>query len=238
MARSSSPAPASGGRPTRSSRAWEPDGAADATFGTNGVVLLSPPPGSSWMTPIQLETHADGSLLVVGILYNGFVLARIGASGMLDSGFGSGGMLVVQDTAAFHGNAEAGAIRVATQADGRILVITDASANGIFALRFRRFLAQGTPDTSFGTYGERLLGNLPPDFAFGTSSLAVAEATGGFTLAARATFQGGTYLLLRVTGDGASTPASAAPASSPATTWAIRAMRRRNWRARRPTATC
>ncbi|MBK7472214.1 MAG: hypothetical protein IPI73_18005 [Betaproteobacteria bacterium] len=182
---------------------FETGGAADTAFGTNGAVLLSPPASYSWMTPIQLETHADGSLLVVGILYNGFVLARIGAGGELDSGFGSGGMLVVQDTDAFHGNAEAGAIRVATQPDGKILVVTDASANGVFALRFRRFLAQGTPDTSFGTNGERLLGNLPPDFAFATSNLAVAEAAGGFTLAARATFQGGTYLLLRVTGDGA-----------------------------------
>ena len=182
---------------------FETGGAADTAFGTNGAVLLSPPAGYSWMTPIQLETHNDGSLLMVGILYNGFVLARIGAGGELDTGFGSGGMLVVHDTDAFHGNAEAGAIRVATQPDGRILVVTDASASGVFALRFRRFLAQGTPDTSFGANGERLLGNLPPDFAFGTSNLAVAEAAGGFTLAARASFQGGTYLLLRVTGDGA-----------------------------------
>lgn len=179
------------------------DGAPDAGFGTNGAVLLSPPAGYSWMTPIQLDIQTDGSLLMVGVLYNGFVLARINASGVLDTGFGSGGVVVVHDTDAFHGNGDAGAIRLATQPDGKILVVTDASATGIFALRFRRFLAQGTSDTSFGTNGERLLGNLPPDFAFGTSNLAVAEPAGGFTLAAQATFQGGTYLLLRVTGDGA-----------------------------------
>ena len=182
------------------------DGVPDATFGANGVALFGPPPGSQWTTPIQLDIQSDGSVLVVGILSSGFALTRLTAGGMLDTGFGSGGMVKVSDTDAFHGNDAVAAIRVATQADGKILAITDASANGSFALRIRRFLSNGTPDSGFGTNGAILLGNLPPNFAFGTSLLAVAEPAGGFTLAARASFAGGTYLLLRVTGNGALDP--------------------------------
>jgi uncharacterized delta-60 repeat protein len=182
------------------------DGAPDAGFGVNGAALLAPPPGSFWTTPIQLDLQSDGSVLVVGILSSGFVITRLTAGGVLDTSFGSGGMVVVRDTDAFHGGDTVAAIRVATQPDGKVLVVTDASAIGVFMLRFRRFLPQGTPDPAFGTNGARLLANLPPNFAFGASTLAVAEPTGGFTLAARATFQGGTYLLLRVTGDGALDP--------------------------------
>lgn len=178
------------------------DGAPDAGFGVNGAALLAPPPGFFWTTPIQLDIQSDGSVLAVGILYNGFVITRLSAGGVLDTGFGTGGMVVVGDTDAFRGSDSVAAIRVATQPDGKVLVVTDASANGVFMLRFRRFLPQGTPDPAFGPNGTRLLDNLPPNFAFGTSTLAVAEPAGGFTLAARASFQGGTYLLLRVTGNG------------------------------------
>ena len=179
------------------------DGTPDPEFGTSGTVLTPPPPTYFWTTPIQVTPQADGSLFVVGILYNGFVLTRIAPGGVLDSTFGTGGMLVVTDNDAFKGRSSDGSIRLAVQPDGKVLVVTDASANGVFMLRFRRFLQNGVIDTSFGSGGERLLGNLPGDFVFMSANLAVAEPGGGFTLAALPTFSGGTYLLLRVTANGA-----------------------------------
>jgi uncharacterized delta-60 repeat protein len=185
---------------------FEANGAPDTTFGVNGCALLALPEGYFWSSPIQIEVRSDGSLLLVGILYNGFVLTRLTASGVLDTSFGTGGMVVVTDAGAFRANEATAPIRAATQADGKVLVVTDASSQGNFALRFRRFLAQGAADTAFGANGERVLANLPPNFALGTHNLAVTEPAGGFTLAANATFTGGTYLLLRVNGEGALDP--------------------------------
>src|SRR4051812_45529872 len=96
------------------------DGTPDPEFGANGTLLTPPPPTFFWMTPIQVAPQADGSLFVVGILYNSFVLIRVTAGGALDTAFGSGGMLVVNDTDAFRGRSSDASIRLAVQSDGKL----------------------------------------------------------------------------------------------------------------------
>ena len=87
-------------------------GTLDPTFGNSGTTLLSLPPSYFWMAPVQIEPMADGGVLVVSTLYNGFVLTRLTTLGIPDSSFGSGGSVVVDDAAVNKGNQDTAAIKV------------------------------------------------------------------------------------------------------------------------------
>ena len=169
------------------------DGTLDVSFGTTGTLLLAPPTGSYWLEPVQIEPQADGSVILLATVYDGFVLARITASGTLDASFGNAGLVLINDIAS---------VRFSVQPDGNIMVVTDATQGASFALHVRRFLPNGAVDMSFGTSGDSMLTALPPDFTFQSTNLAHGTSDGGMTLAALPTIQGGTYLLLHITANG------------------------------------
>jgi uncharacterized delta-60 repeat protein len=83
-----------------------------------------------------IAVQADGKVLVVGSSFhgpNGFLLARLTAAGVLDSGFGTNGVVV----SAIGANGQSLADTVLIQPDGKILVIgtaTDAAGNGDLAV--------------------------------------------------------------------------------------------------------
>ena len=105
------------------------DGTLDAGFGTGGRVFTDF--GSDVDQAATVALQGDGKIVVAGWSQSdpgdpssaAFALARYGADGSLDAGFGSGGLV----TTDFGGRDAAGA--VAVQADGNIVVAGDTRAN-------------------------------------------------------------------------------------------------------------
>jgi uncharacterized delta-60 repeat protein len=149
------------------------DGSLDATFGDNGVALTDVP-GSELPMANSVVLLADGDILVAGegtftqstggrgrnrgtATSQGAILLRYDSDGTLDSGFGSGGILVDD----FSTDNDAITIRgLGVQSSGRIVV---AGRRGFL----RRYFADGTLDTGFGTVnaaaGDVYLGGLAID---------------------------------------------------------------------------
>jgi uncharacterized delta-60 repeat protein len=120
----------------------QPNGALDATFGSQGKVFNT----ISSATAIALQ--ADGKLLVLGSR----TLSRYNSDGSLDTAFGSGGKADI----VMKGGGLDAMIALAVQADGKIVVAGFSSLptefNDDFALQ--RFNPDGTLDTAFGSGGK------------------------------------------------------------------------------------
>ena len=197
-------------------------GSLDPTFGSNGIATT---PGTS-LAAAALQS--DGKIVVVGSGSNGPTVRRYHTNGTLDSTFGTGGQVTLN-------NDDSGpAFATAIQRDGKILVAApDDLRLGVFRLN-----TNGSLDTSFGSKGvaiisatsifltpaigtialagdkilvvaqstslsgevfERLLSNGAPDSSFGTNG-AAALVTGGQTLALQPS---GEILVLAFFGQGA-----------------------------------
>src|SRR3990172_3997159 len=123
------------------------DGDLDPTFGTGGLVITDFASSDDFGNSIAIQP--DGKIIVAGFIATGpnpanFALARYTATGILDSGFGSGGLVITDFGANDAGNS------VAIQADGKIIVagFTTAGPNAIdFALA--RYTSIGTLDIRF-----------------------------------------------------------------------------------------
>ncbi|MFO1438783.1 MAG: choice-of-anchor D domain-containing protein [Verrucomicrobiaceae bacterium] len=117
-------------------------GAADTTFGVMGRATAGL--GISSLYAYAAAAQPDGKTVAAGRGYNGtnndFILARFNADGSIDSGFGSGGLVI---TPVGTGNDEAHKILV--MPDGKLLVGGEGS--GDFALV--RYNADGTLDSTF-----------------------------------------------------------------------------------------
>jgi uncharacterized delta-60 repeat protein len=126
-------------------------GVPDATFDGDGIVTT--PAGSGDAEGRALIQQAgDGKLVVAGVSSNGsdadVALVRYGLSGMVDSGFGTLGVVT---TPVGSGDDEAAAL--AQQDDGR-LVVAGWSHNGTNRdVALVRYGTGGTPDAGFGTGG-------------------------------------------------------------------------------------
>jgi len=122
-------------------------GALDGTFGDGGRVLLTAVNGSE-ATAVVLASQ--GNILVGGTVATPnpepWLLVRFDASGRLDHGFGSGG--IVQLTVAQGGPFAA----VAIQPDGRIVVVGEAF-DGASEFALARLESDGTLDATFGMRG-------------------------------------------------------------------------------------
>jgi len=116
----------------------------DPTFGTNGIVTNA----NSVADAAALQS--DGKIVVAGSIPNSQNfqqggLLRYTSNGVLDSTFGTGGIVLIAA-----GSSEAGtAFAVAIQADGKILTAAPASVY----LTVFRFNTNGTLDNTFGTNG-------------------------------------------------------------------------------------
>lgn len=172
-----------------------PNGALDASFGQNGAAFLNLPSGYNYYLVDQIEQGADGAILMNGITGIGRVVVRLTAAGVLDTSFGTQGFFST-------GWAYGTPARFMLQADGGLLIVSDATQGSQFALRLTRLNPAGVRDSAYAPNGEKILSGLPPNFAMASGISVVAEQNGGFTVMAKASFMGGTYLLVRVTDAG------------------------------------
>ena len=132
---------------------YEADGSLDRSFGGDGMVVTTMPGITS--EPADTVIQPDGGILVAGTAYGftdtGFMV-RYHSDGTLDTAFGTEGVARVQFGRQSWVNA------VGLQADGRILVTGMGAAFGSPSdLVVGRYMADGTPDASFGAGGTTTL---------------------------------------------------------------------------------
>jgi uncharacterized delta-60 repeat protein len=127
---------------------FQADGALDTTFGGDGMVESPfPSPISSGAVAVALQ--GDGKIVVAGwttFLFDAnIVVLRYLADGTLDAGFGTGGIVQTDpDDYLFPSD-------LVIQPDGKIVVVGGAGLGGDIVVL--RYLADGTPDASFGGDG-------------------------------------------------------------------------------------
>jgi len=171
-----------------------PDGRLDPTFARRGRLRLAGVAVAS-----ALAEQADGAVVVA--LRGGFSAARFLADGSLDPTFGGSGIVVAD-----FGGSQQTASAVAIGSDGRVLVGGEAHPgypehSTDFALV--RYLADGTPDPTFGDAG-KVRTAISRDADWG---LAMSLQPGGSILLAGATeagfpFRGWRFALARYAPDG------------------------------------
>ncbi len=145
------------------------DGSLDTTFGSAGMVTtLVSPYLSGAIGPVASDPYAvfvrsDGKIVVTGVVHQDYlmlyhgrsVVVRYNSDGNLDSGFGSGGIVVSSfgkesDSDSWWSDATEAA---AVQADGKVLVAGGASGGGRFSGLIARYNEDGTLDATFGSGG-------------------------------------------------------------------------------------
>lgn len=139
------------------------DGSLDSSFGSGGKVdadLFADDQASA------IGLHQDGKIVAVGQTFsngnNGLAMAQYNPDGSLDSGFGVGGRVFVNNTISGFGGLR---LASAFQPDNKIILggFKPSISTDFAVLRLN---ADGSIDTSFGTNGE-----VATDFSTGNDSL-------------------------------------------------------------------
>ncbi|MEC9022020.1 MAG: hypothetical protein VX597_00260, partial [Pseudomonadota bacterium] len=133
---------------------FNPDGTADSSFGTGGVVTTDI--NGHRDRGFSFEVDADGKIILAGMTRSGdfatgydFCLVRYNGDGSLDSSFGTGGK-VVSDL----GSTQDVALVVALQPDGKILLGGESEVNDTDpGFTLARYNSDGSLDTSFSGDG-------------------------------------------------------------------------------------
>lgn len=147
---------------------YNADGSLDTGFGSGGIVTTNMG-GVYGDFAYSLAIQSDGKIVAAGGSFNGnydddWVLARYYADGSLDTGFGSGGIVVTDMGIAYS---------VAIRSDGKILaagfscsdVVACQGGGGIdFALA--RYNADGSLDSGFGSGGRVVTRIVGRSFAY------------------------------------------------------------------------
>lgn len=132
---------------------YNSNGTNDATFGTNGVVII---PGTNWEELYSVVLQPDGKIVAAGNTYiinsRDFLLIRLNANGTLDNTFGIGGKTSTE----FGFQKYDESFAIARQNDGKILVAGYAeSANpttsDIAITRYNSELNVGIKESLFNT---------------------------------------------------------------------------------------
>lgn len=185
----------------------------DSAFGENG------PPGgtlTSWdndggTTAGSLDALVeapDGKIIAAGSANRSssdfttdFALARYNADGTLDTTFGSGATGKVRTP--FPGG-YARAVAVVVQSDGKIVVVGDWTASDFSSssMAVARYNADGSPDTSFDTDGQK---TIPAAASTYSGASGVVLQSGGKIVLAGYAVSGAVqkFALVRLAGDGA-----------------------------------
>jgi len=124
---------------------YKENGTLDSSFGVNGFFDV---PSLTGINAVAIQP--DGKIIAEGSAQStsldvDFVTMRLNANGTLDNTFGDHGVAMTRFSTS---NDEGYA--VALQPDGKIVIAGDAAAT---YLGVARLLADGTPDSSFGTNG-------------------------------------------------------------------------------------
>ncbi|HEY9695957.1 MAG TPA: Calx-beta domain-containing protein [Trichocoleus sp.] len=154
----------------------------DSTFGSNGEVTTDFGLGDDNIQSILLQP--DGKIVVIGDAFNGisydFAIARYNSDGSLDATFGAGGKVTTNFGLT---SAQDTGLDAVLQADGKILVVGDATIGGDNDIALARYNSDGSLDSSFSSDGLATL-----DFGGGddkASSIAL-QSDGKFLVAGNA----------------------------------------------------
>lgn len=130
---------------------YDTDGTLDTSFGTGGIVLGNFASGHDGVNALALQ--ADGKIVVAGGIVldestsrTAFAVARYDQDGAVDTGFGTGGLVVTS----FGGHVDI-ANAVTVEPSGRIVAAGIATLQG-FGLA--AYTTAGAPDLGFGTAGK------------------------------------------------------------------------------------
>jgi len=126
------------------------DGSLDTTFGNDGFTTAVSP-GSIFFGG-GLALQSDGKILVAAGFGNPSIMARFTSNGQLDTSFGSGGVVNLQNP---------GPTQIGVQSDGKILVASGAAGRLVLDPQppadqpgaIARYNSNGTPDRTFGASG-------------------------------------------------------------------------------------
>jgi uncharacterized delta-60 repeat protein len=137
----------------------------DTGFGNSGIVIQD---GGSYLESANaVAIQADGKIVVVGhwLGQDEFetILLRFNEDGSIDTGFGTGGLVITDSTDAFGYIA----FGIAIQPDGKILAAGQAIDPAGTRFMLLRFNTDGTLDDGFGTGGAALAnagGNMSSGF--------------------------------------------------------------------------
>jgi len=130
---------------------YYPNGSLDESFGTSGIATT--PFGTGWVEAEEITIQPDGKILLAGSVDNGasidFAIVRYNNDGTLDSGFGSGGIVItnIQYSDFMRG--------LVLQPDGKIVIVGRLHnyANNHSSILIVRYNNNGTIDTSFAGNG-------------------------------------------------------------------------------------
>ena len=128
------------------------DGTTDTTFGTNGFVHTSI---GAFSVANSIAVQSDGKIVIGGVTEDSaaaptdvrFALARYTAAGVLDAGFGTGGIV----TTDFTGNEQIDAIAI--ESGGEIVAAGPYFQNPNVGFHVVRYTPSGSLDTTFNTTG-------------------------------------------------------------------------------------
>lgn len=124
---------------------FTPAGAVDTSYGTNGFTVVQT--NSSFRPLLDLVVQPDGKTIAVGTVDGGqrnqIAVHRFTTAGQPDPAFSQDGLV----TTNFSNGSLASS--VALQGDGRIVVVGHSYSTRVIA----RYLADGSPDASFGAGG-------------------------------------------------------------------------------------
>jgi uncharacterized delta-60 repeat protein len=125
---------------------YNTDGTLDASFGTDGTVLLATSAFKDFGYGVVIQD--DGKIVVGGYIWNGsssdVLVVRLNADGSLDNSFGTDGVVITD----FGGSSEV-AEAIALQDDGKLLLA------GYYNDKFMvlRYNTDGTLDNTYGSGG-------------------------------------------------------------------------------------
>ena len=132
------------------------DGDLDPGFGGDGIVTLDVLGQRNRFDAVAIQP-ADSKIVVAGSVGFGatrdFAVARFNPDGSLDTGFGSGGIAILDVSGT---NEIDGARAMALQADGKIVLSGESGASGTEQFAVVRFTVNGSPDPDFDGDGRVL----------------------------------------------------------------------------------
>ena len=167
-------------------------GALDTTFGVGGKTNTNIASGASHAEMMAIQ--ADDKMIVVGNAdygwsERGIRMARYLTDGSLDSSFGNGGLVALE-------NVVENCAAVAIQPDGRIVVA--GSVDGDISVA--RFLADGQLDSTFGTGGVATtdLGGGATGYAYGIT----VQSDSKIVVVGSTSTNNGDFLVIRYNADG------------------------------------
>ena len=131
------------------------DGSPDPSFNGDGTILLNLSSGDDEILALGLSS--DGKILAGGYSNNGadrdFALLRFNSDGSLDTDFGDHGKIFTSV-----GNSDDEITALVVDDSGSVLVAGSAAGTTGRVIVLARYLADGSPDTTFADQGSSLIG--------------------------------------------------------------------------------